>query len=64
MKAATSILVVCVAALVTLSMVMLCSASMGQPEAKYLLMQPLWCALGAAACIAAASGDYHWLKKA
>src|ERR1051325_12016492 len=63
MKAATSILVFSVASLLALSLVMLFSSSMGQTETRYLLMQPLWCGVGLLACLAAASGDYRWLKK-
>lgn len=63
MKPATTILIFCVAALSALGMVMLFSASTGQPEARYLIMQPIWCALGLGACLVAASADYRWLKK-
>ena len=63
MKAATSILVFSVASLLALSLVMLFSSSMGQTETRYLLMQPLWCGVGLLACVAAASGDYRWLKR-
>jgi cell division protein FtsW len=44
-------------------MVMLFSASTGQAEARYLIMQPIWCALGLGACLAVASADYRWLKQ-
>src|SRR5438105_1150303 len=44
-------------------MVMLFSASTGQPEANYLVMQPMWCSLGLFACLIASSGDYRWLKR-
>src|SRR5262245_50083094 len=63
MKPATTTLIFCVAALSALGMVMLFSASTGQPEARYLIMQPIWCALGLGACLAIASVDYRWLKK-
>ena len=63
MKLATTTLVFCVAALLALGMVMLFSASMGQPEANYLVMQPIWCGIGFLACLLAGSGDYRWLKK-
>jgi len=63
MKLATSTLFFCVAALLALGMVMLCSASTGQPAANYLIMQPIWCAIGLVACLLAACGDYRWLKK-
>lgn len=63
MKAAASTLFVAVIALVTLGMVMLVSASTGQPQARYLTMQPVWCGLGLIACALAAAGDYRWLKR-
>src|SRR5437867_87321 len=63
MKLATTTLFFCVAALLALGMVMLCSASTGQPEANYLVMQPIWCSIGLLACLLTASGDYRWLKK-
>src|SRR5204863_111019 len=63
MKLATSTLFFCVAALLALGMVMLFSASTGQPQANYLIMQPIWCGLGLFACLFTASGDYRWLKK-
>jgi cell division protein FtsW len=63
MKTATSFLVFSVASLLALSMVMLFSSSMGQAESKFLLMQPLWCGVGLLTCVAAASGDYRWLRR-
>lgn len=63
MKAATSILLFCVLGLLVLGIVMLVSASTGQPEARYLIMQPVWAFIGLVACGIAASGDYRWLKK-
>src|SRR5437868_10523755 len=63
MRLATTTLFFCVAALLALGMVMLFSASTGQPQANYLVMQPIWCGLGLLACLFAASGDYRWLKK-
>lgn len=63
MRLATSVLFFCVASLLALGMVMLFSASTGQPEANYLIMQPIWCALGLAACLSVAACDYRWLKK-
>lgn len=53
----------CVASLLALGMVMLFSASTGQPEANYLVMQPIWCAIGLTACLTVAAGDYRWLRK-
>ena len=63
MKIATTTLFSCVVALLALGMVMLFSASTGQPEANYLIMQPIWCLIGLLACLITASGDYRWLKK-
>ena len=63
MKTAVTTLFVSVLVLLGLGMVMLVSASTGQPQAKYLTMQPIWCAVGLIACGIAASGDYRWLKR-
>src|SRR2546427_12604024 len=63
MKFATSTLFFWVAALLALGMVMLFSASTGQPQANYLVMQPIWRCVGLLACLICASGDYRWLKK-
>src|SRR5437762_12574926 len=63
MKLAVTVLVFCVAALLSLGMVMLYSSSMTQVGAHYLIMQLIWCALGLVLCVAAASVDYRLLKK-
>lgn len=63
MKAAVTMLVFCVAALLALGMVMLYSSSMAQVGARYLLMQLVWCAIGLGLCLAATLIDYRWLKK-
>jgi cell division protein FtsW len=63
MKVAVTILVSCVAALLALGMVMLYSSSSAQVGARYLMLQLLWCGLGAAACVAATLTDYRRLKK-
>ncbi len=63
MKLATTVLFFCVTALLALGMVMLFSASTAQPEAGYLVMQPIWCLVGLLACWVVAAGDYGWLKK-
>jgi len=63
MRIATSVLFFCVASLLALGMVMLFSASTGQPEANYLIMQPIWCGIGLIACLTVAAADYRWLKK-
>lgn len=63
MKTATSLLLFCVLGLLVLGIVMLVSASTGQQEARYLIMQPIWAGIGLVGCFIAASGDYRWLKK-
>jgi cell division protein FtsW len=63
MKAATSFLLFSVLGLLVLGIVMLVSASTGQQEARYLIMQPIWAGVGLVACFVAASGDYRWIKK-
>jgi len=63
LKAAVTILVFCVAALLALGMVMLYSSSMVQVGAHYLVKQLVWGALGVICCIAAAAIDYRWLRK-
>lgn len=63
MKAATSLLLFSVLALLVLGIVMLVSASTGQPEARFLVMQPIWAGLGLVACLIGAAIDYRWLKK-
>jgi cell division protein FtsW len=60
MKCATTILAFCVAALLALGTVMLCSAPAG---AKLLDQQIMWGALGIVACVAATVFDYRKLKK-
>jgi cell division protein FtsW len=63
MKFAITTLATCVAALLTLGLVMLYSASMTQKGANLLITQIVWCGLGCTACVAAAWLDYRWLKK-
>ena len=43
-------------------MVILFSASTGSSRTNYLLMQPLWCAIGLVGCWFAATIDYRWFK--
>ena len=70
-KIATTTLAACVAALLTLGLVMLYSTSMNDvPRGasapigpKLLKTQLMWCALGLVACVIAASVDYQLLKK-
>ncbi|MDB6018912.1 MAG: Cell cycle protein [Pedosphaera sp.] len=64
MKLATTTLVFCVTALLALGIVMLYSSSMVDKGMHYLTMQLLWCAVGLASAVAAASLDYRLLKKA
>src|SRR6185503_15741757 len=63
MKVAVTVLVFCVAALLSLGMVMLYSSSMTQVGRHYLIMQLVWCALGLVLCVGTAAMDYRWLKK-
>ena len=63
MKAATSLLLFSVLGLLVLGIVTLVSASTGQQEARYLIMQPIWAGIGLGTLLIAASGDYRWLKK-
>lgn len=63
MKAATSLLLFSVLGLLVLGIVMLVSASTGQQEARYLIMQPIWAGVGLVALLIAASGDYRWIKR-
>ena len=63
MKLAVNTLVFCVAALLTVGMVMLYSSSMTQVGAHYLIMQLIWCALGAVGCATVAMLDYREWRK-
>jgi cell division protein FtsW len=63
MKLATTTLFFCVAALLSLGMVILYSSSTAQVGAHYLMMQLVWCAAGLVAATIAASLDYRHLKK-
>jgi cell division protein FtsW len=62
-KLTVTILVGCVAALLSLGLVMLYSSSTAEAGPHYLMMQLLWCGLGLSLCIAATCVDYHWWKK-
>jgi len=70
-KVATTILAACVAALLTLGLVMLYSASMndaprpGAPlnGSKLLLTQLMWAGLGLVVCVSVASLDYQLFKR-
>jgi len=69
MKLATTTLIFCVAALLSLGMVILYSSSTVQTSstpqggAHYLIMQLAWCGIGLVGAAIAASLDYHQLKK-
>lgn len=63
MKVAVTTLAVCVAALLTLGLVMLYSSSMTQVGPHYLIMQMIWCTLGLSLCVATTLTDYRLLKK-
>jgi cell division protein FtsW len=63
MKAATTILVLCVASLLALGIVMLYSSSMADKGSHVLQMQMLWCSLGLVSCVGAAAMDYRRLKQ-
>jgi len=63
MRVAVTTLVFCVTSLLALGLVMLYSSSMTQVGAHYLMMQLVWCVLGFAFCVTAASLDYQLLKK-
>lgn len=63
MKVAVTTLAVCVAALLTLGLVMLYSSSMTQVGPRYLILQMIWCTLGLSLCVAATLTDYRLLKK-
>lgn len=72
MKTAVTTLAFCVAALLSLGLVMLYSASMNDliPKsggahvgARQVVSQLMWCGMGIVACVAAATLDYRLLKK-
>lgn len=63
MKYATTILVSCVAALLSLGLVMLYSSNMSLPGANYPVAQIVWGALGLFAAGTVACVDYRHLKK-
>jgi cell division protein FtsW len=62
-KAATTLLVSCVGALLTLGLVTLYSAGLMKNGAHYLLMQLVWGGAGLVLAAVIASLDYRWLKK-
>src|SRR5258708_21088288 len=63
LKLAVTVLVFCVAALLSLGLVMLYSSSMADRGSHYVKVQLLWAGLGLICCITATFLDYHLLKK-
>jgi cell division protein FtsW len=63
MKVAVTTLGFCVAALLSLGMVMLYSSSVSRDGAHDLVMQLIWCGAGLVFCVAATFFDYQWIKK-
>lgn len=68
MKVAVTTLAICVAALLSLGLVMLYSSGLYHKfgtdmSSRYLMKQLLWCVVGLVACAAAATLDYRWLKR-
>jgi cell division protein FtsW len=63
MKVAVTTLAICVAALLSLGLVMIYSASLAHSGLHLLQMQIVWSALGCTACAMTAVVDYSQLKK-
>ncbi len=63
MRAATMVLVLSVASLLTFGMVMLYSAVLYGGDQSFLLKQLCWSALGLFLCLVVALMDYRWLKR-
>ena len=63
MKRATTLLMVCVGALLSLGLVMLYSVGMQQKGAGYLLRQLIWAMAGLGVCCVLATTDYKNLKQ-
>ena len=63
MKLAVTVLVSCVAALLSLGLVMLYSSSMAESGSHFVKVQLVWSTLGLLAGLAAALLDYRWLKR-
>jgi cell division protein FtsW len=62
-KLAVTVLVFCVAALLSLGLVMLYSSSMVDAGSRYVKIQLIWSSLGVFACVCAVFLDYRWLKR-
>lgn len=63
MKAASTLMMFCVCALLALSMVTLYSLGMHKDGAFFLARQMMWCGLGLLVCFSMAALDYRDLKK-
>jgi cell division protein FtsW len=63
LKLAVTVLVFCVAALLSLGLVMLYSSSMAESGSRFVKVQLIWSALGVLCCMAAARLDYRFLKR-
>lgn len=60
---AVTVLVFCVAGLLSLGIVMLYSSSMAESGSHYVRVQLLWSVLGLLGCVALVCLDYRWLKR-
>jgi cell division protein FtsW len=68
MKVAVTTLALCVAALLSLGLVVLYSSGLyhklgSDSSSRFLMKQLQWCVVGLVACVAAAALDYRWLKR-
>jgi len=63
MRTATTILAICVAALVAAGPVFISSALITSEDQMLFFKQMVFCGLGVVACVACALMDYRWLKK-
>ena len=68
MKVAVTTLAFCVAALLSLGLVMRYSSGLyhkfgSDVSSRFLMKQLQWCAVGLVACVTAAALDYRWLKR-
>jgi cell division protein FtsW len=62
-KLAVTVLVFCVAGLLSLGLVMLYSSSMAESGSHFVKVQLIWSALGVLACVSAVLLDYRILKR-
>ncbi len=63
MKYAATTLMICVAALLSLGLVILFSSGMSKEGANYPVMQAAWCGMGIVAAAIVAATDYRQLRK-